>query len=109
MIGQVDLVAQKLQQLDSCDAGIQVIIIGELVAEEVDSTEALTTRGDKWSAAGKPATQRDAVKLRNAALRVKSDKWVGDTAQNGSLKKCVVEPRCKRGEARTVGKMRNHP
>ena len=75
----------------------------------MDSTETLTTRGDKWSAAGKPATQRDAVEPRNAAVGVEADEAVGRTAQNRGLEERVVEQRCKRGEARTIGKMRNHP
>ena len=36
----------------------------ELCPEEVDSPETLATRGGKWSTAGKPATQRDAVEPR---------------------------------------------
>ena len=72
MGGEVDLIAEELEKLHGGDAGIEVVEVGELVAEEVDTAE-FFPKGRKGTAASEPAAQGDGIEPGHGAVRMEAE------------------------------------
>ena len=91
MLWQDDFIAEELEQFDSGDACIEIVEIGEFVAEQMDAADGVSF-GLQRFALGEPLVQRHVIESRHRAVRMESDEAVDDASQHGRLQNGIVQP-----------------